>query len=49
VTKEDEPSGGLSAGLPSALPRAVCDELVRFVDDLDDAVSLVFGEDIWLK
>ncbi len=113
VTKEDEPSGGLSAGLPSALaflsvfldrtvpqdaassgvlvadshdvlvvrpvgeaeykvrgaynrnlrtlilpegnrrdlassplvPAAICDELVRFVPDLDAAVTLVFGEE----
>ncbi len=117
VTKEDEPSGGLSAGLPSALaflsafldrplpqdvassgvlvadahdvlvvrpvgeadlkvrgaynrdlrllllpegnradlqnsplvPRAVSDELVRFVSNLDQAVSLVFGEEVWLS
>jgi tetratricopeptide (TPR) repeat protein len=117
VTKEDEPSGGLSAGLPTALaflstflqrpvpqdiafsgvliadshdalvvrsvgeaeykvkgaynrslrmvvlpaenradlienpqvPRAVCDEIVRFAHNLDDAVTLTFGEDIWLK
>ncbi len=116
VTKEDEPSSGPSAGLPSALaflsvfldrpvpqdlassgvlvadahdvlvvrpvaevelkvrgaynrdlrllllpaanradlvdspyvPRAVVGELVRFVSDLDGAVSLVFGEEIWL-
>lgn len=117
VTKEDEPSGGLSAGLPSALallsvfidrpvpqdiaasgtlvadahdvlvvarvgeaefkvrgaynrnlrqvllpegsrgdvershqvPRAICDELVHFVSDLDGAVSQVFGADVWVE
>jgi hypothetical protein len=116
VTKEDEPSGGVSAGLPTALalisafidrpvpqdiaasgalvadahdvlvvarvgeaefkvrgaynrnlravllpegsradvershhvPRAICDELVVFVEDLDAAVSFVFGDDVWL-
>lgn len=57
VTKEDEPSGGLSAGLPTALrrevlasprvPAVVSLELVRFVSDLDEAVPLVFGEEIW--
>ena len=117
VTKEDEPSGGLSAGLPSALaflsafidrpvpqdiaasgtlvtdahdvlvvarvgeaefkvrgaynrnlrcvllpegsradvershhvPRAVVDDLVRFVGDLDAAVSFIFGDDVWVR
>jgi len=116
VTKEDEPSGGLSAGLPTALaflsvfldrplpqdvassgiliadahdvqivrpvgepeykvrgaynrnlrmlllpegnreeltrtaqvPRAIVEELVRFVSDLDQAAALVFGEDLWM-
>jgi tetratricopeptide (TPR) repeat protein len=116
VTKEDEPSGGLSAGLPTALaflsvfldrplpqdvassgvliadahdvqvvsavgepeykvrgacnrnlraillpegnreellrtpqvPRGIVREIVRFVRDLDQALSLVFGEEIWL-
>jgi len=115
VTKEDEPSGGLSAGLPTALaflsafldrpvpqdvaatgtlvadahdvlvvrgvgepeykvrgaynrnlrmllvpaenrrelaktplvPRVVIGELVRYVGSFDEAVSLVFGDDIW--
>ena len=115
VTKEDEPSGGLSAGLPTALaflsafldrpvpqdlaasgtlvadahdvlvvkgvgeaeykvrgaynrnlrmlllpaenrrdlaktplvPRAVTDSLVRWVSSFDEAVSLVFGEEVW--
>lgn len=115
VTKEDEPSGGLSAGLPTALaflsvflqrpvpsdiassgvivadahdvlevrligdaeykvrgaynanvrtlllpaanrpalgatplvPRAICDEIVRFVPNLDAAVKLVFGDDVF--
>lgn len=117
VTKDDEPSGGLSAGLPSALaflsvfldrpvpqdvacsgelvsdshdvlvvkpigepdqkvrgaynrdlrrvilpegnrreleasalvPAAVCGEIVRTVRDLDDAVVLVFGEDVFVR
>jgi tetratricopeptide (TPR) repeat protein len=117
VTKEDEPSGGLSAGLPTALaflsafidrpirqdiassgalvtdahdvlvvtrvgeaefkvrgaynrnlrmvilpeasradvershhvPRAIGEELVRYVPDLDAAVSLVFGDDVWVR
>ena len=117
VTKEDEPSGGVSAGLPTALalisafidrpvpqdiaasgalvadahdvlvvarvgeaefkvrgaynrnlravllpegsradvershhvPRAICDELVVFVEDLDAAVSFVFGNDVWVR
>ena len=117
VTKEDEPSGGLSAGLPSALaflsvfldrpvpqdlassgvlvsdahdvlvlrpvgepeykvrgacnrgltrlilpeenrgelrasslvPGPVCDEIVRFAADLDQAVLLTFGEDIFIE
>ena len=117
VTKEDEPSGGLSAGLPTALaflstflqrpvpqdiafsgvliadshdalvvrsigeaeykvkgaynrslrvivlpaenranrfestqvPRAVCEEIVRFAYTLDDAVRLTFGEGLWLR
>ena len=117
VTKEDEPSGGLSAGLPSALaflsvfldrpvpqniassgvlvadshdvlsvrpvgepeykvrgaynrnlqrlilpvgnrkdlknnprvPAEVCEEIVRYASDLDDAVVLTFGEDIWIR
>jgi tetratricopeptide (TPR) repeat protein len=117
ITKEDEPSGGLSAGLPTAmaflsvflqkpvpqdvaysgvliadshdvlvvravgdveckvkgaynrnlrmlvlpadnrpdmlanshLPKSVCDEIVRYARDLDDAVTLTFGEDVWLK
>jgi tetratricopeptide (TPR) repeat protein len=117
VTKEDEPSGGLSAGLPTALaflsvflnravpqdlaasgvlitdahdvlvvgavgeaefkvrgaynrnlrmvilpeanrrdleysprvPRAVTEEIVRYVSDLDQAVGIVFGEDIWVR
>ncbi|HXU46475.1 MAG TPA: S16 family serine protease, partial [Thermoanaerobaculia bacterium] len=116
VTKEDEPSGGLSAGLPTALaflsvfldrpvpqdlaasgalvadahdvlvvrpvgevelkvrgaynrdlralllpaanrrdledsryvPREVCAELVRFVSNLDQAATCVFGESLWL-
>jgi ATP-dependent Lon protease len=116
VTKEDEPSGGLSAGLPTALaflsvfldrplpqdvassgvliadahdvlvvrpvgepeykvrgaynrnlralllpegnreelrrtpqvPAPIVDEICRFVGDLDRAVSLVFGEEVWL-
>jgi tetratricopeptide (TPR) repeat protein len=116
VTKEDEPSGGQSVGLPSALaflsvflnrpvpqdiassgvlvadshdvevvrpvgdpeykvrgaynrnlsivilpegsrpdlewnplvPRAVCDEIVRYAATLDDAVVLTFGEDVWI-
>ncbi len=115
LTKEDEPSGGLSAGLPTAIaflsvflqravpqdaafsgvviadahdvlvvrkvdevvfkvkgayhrslrvlalpaenradlvhamqvPAVICDEMVRFVRSLDDAVVLTFGEDIW--
>jgi len=115
VTKEDEPSGGLSAGLPTALaclsvflrrpvpqdiassgvviadahnvlvvrhvgeaeykvkaaynrnlrtlilpadnraelaksahvPQAICDDIVRYVAGLDEAVTLVFGEKIW--
>jgi tetratricopeptide (TPR) repeat protein len=115
VTKEDEPSGGLSAGLPSALaflsvflnrpvpqdvactgvlitdshdvlvlkrvgepefkvrgaynrnlrmlilpegnrddlrsnaqvPPAVCDQIVRYAHDLDQAVTLTFGADVW--
>ncbi|HEV8269399.1 MAG TPA: S16 family serine protease, partial [Thermoanaerobaculia bacterium] len=115
ITKEDEPSGGLSAGLPTALaflsvfidrplpqdvassgalvadahdvlvvkgvgeaehkarggynrnlrmlllprenrqnlresplvPPAVCGEMVRYVADLDEAATLVFGDDIW--
>src|SRR5262249_40194469 len=117
VTKEDEPSGGLSAGLPTALaflsvfldrpvpqdmassgvlvadahdvlvlrpvgesdykvrgaanrglarlllpegnrrdlgqsplvPRPVCDELVRYAPDLDAAVVLTFGEDVFVS
>jgi tetratricopeptide (TPR) repeat protein len=117
VTKEDEPSGGLSADLPAALaflsvfldrpapqdvacsgvliadshdvlvlgpvgeaeykvrgaynrnlrmlilpagnrkdlessplvPRAVCDEIVRYASSLEQAVSLTFGEDVWLE
>jgi tetratricopeptide (TPR) repeat protein len=117
VTKEDEPSGGVSGGLPTALalisafidrpvpqdiaasgalvadahdvlvvarvgeaefkvrgaynrnlravllpegsradvershhvPRAICDELVVFVEDLDAAVSFVFGDDVWVR
>ena len=117
VTKEDEPSGGLSAGLPTALaflsvflswpvpqdmastgvlitdahdvlalkpvgepeykvrgaynrnlrmlvlpegnrselalsplvPGAICDEIVRYASTLDEAVTLAFGEDIFLK
>ncbi len=117
VTKEDEPSGGLSAGLPTALaflsvflqrpvpsdvassgilvadahdvlevrlvgdaeykgrgayhahvrtlllpaanrpvlgttplvPKAICDEIVRFVPNLDAAAKLVFGEDVFLE
>lgn len=116
VTKEDEPSGGLSAGLPSALaflsvflqqpvpqdiaysgmivadshdvlvlrrigeaeykvkgaynrnlrvlvlpldnrpdllssrevPRAICEELVRYASSLDEVVRLTFGESIWM-
>lgn len=116
VTKEDEPSGGLSAGLPTALaflsvfldrpvpqdvastgvliadahdvlvvrpvgepehkvrgacnrglsrvilpegnrrdlrgsplvPAAICEEIVRYAPDLDDAVVLTFGEDVWI-
>ncbi|MBX3191621.1 MAG: hypothetical protein KF819_31805 [Labilithrix sp.] len=116
VTKEDEPSGGLSAGLPTALaflsvflqtpvpqdmafsgvviadahdvlvvraiaeaeykvkgayhrnlraivlpadnrhelaqnqqvPRAVCDELVRYAGAFDEAITLTFGSGIWL-
>ncbi|HWL84832.1 MAG TPA: S16 family serine protease [Polyangiaceae bacterium] len=116
VTKEDEPSGGLSAGLPTALaflsvflqcpvpqdmacsgviiadahdvlvlrgvgeaeykvkgayhrnlnaivlprdnqndlaqtqqvPRAIVSELVRFASNLDEAITLTFGEGIWL-
>jgi len=116
VTKEDEPSGGLSAGLPTALaflsvfldralpqdvassgiliadahdvqvvravgepeykvrgacnrnlralllpegnreellrtpqvPRPIVGEIVRFVGDLDQAATLVFGEEIWM-
>jgi predicted Zn-dependent protease len=117
VTKEDEPSSGLSAGLPTALaflsvflnrpvpqdvassgvlvadshdvqvvrpvgepeykvrgaynrnlrmlllpegnrteleesprvPPAVCAEIVHFVSDLDQAASLLFGEDLWVR
>ncbi len=30
------------------VPRAVCDELVLYVRDLDEAVSLVFGNEIWV-
>ena len=116
VTKDDEPSGGLSAGLPTALaflsvvldrpvpqdvastgalvadahdvlvvraigeaehkvrgacnrnlrqvilpegnrpdlegsalvPRAVCDEIVRYAVDFDGAAKLVFGEDVFV-
>ncbi|HKD10596.1 MAG TPA: S16 family serine protease, partial [Thermoanaerobaculia bacterium] len=117
VTKEDEPSGGLSAGLPSALaflsvflnrpipqdlassgiliadahdvlvvkpvaeaeqkvrgaynrnlrrvilpagnrpelvssplvPPAICDEIVAYAGNLDQAVVLTFGDDIWIQ
>jgi ATP-dependent Lon protease len=117
VTKEDEPSGGLSAGLPTALaflsvfldrpipqdvassgvlvtdshdvmvlhavgepeykargaynrnldrlilpvgnrkdlarsplvPPAVCAEIVRYASDLDEAVALIFGEDVFVE
>jgi tetratricopeptide (TPR) repeat protein len=117
VTKEDEPSGGLSAGLPSALaflsvfinwpvpqdvassgvlitdahdvlvlgpvgeaaykvrgaynrnlrllilpfgnrrdlegsplvPDAICGEIVRYAATLDEAVTLTFGEEVWLE
>ncbi|HEV8578911.1 MAG TPA: S16 family serine protease [Thermoanaerobaculia bacterium] len=31
------------------IPRAVREEMVRYVPDLDAAVSLVFGSDIWLR
>src|SRR5262249_49947714 len=33
----------------SQVPQAVCTEAVRFVPDLDAAISLVFGPDIWLR
>ena len=117
ATKEDEPSGGLSAGLPSALaflsvflnrpipqdiassgiliadahdvdvlrpvgevaykvrgaynrnlrrvilpegnraelassplvPAAVCEEIVAYASNLDEAVVLTFGEDVWIQ
>jgi tetratricopeptide (TPR) repeat protein len=117
ITKEDEPSGGLSAGLPSALaflsvflnrpipqdvassgvlvadahdvdvlrpvgeveykvrgaynrnlrlvilptsnrselessalvPASVCAEIVRYAANLDEAVELTFGQDVWLQ
>jgi hypothetical protein len=28
----------------SIVPRTICDEIVRFVSDLDGAVRLVFGD-----
>jgi len=42
---------GNRAGLlaSSQVPQAVCAEAARFVPDLDAAVSLVFGSDIWLR
>ena len=117
ATKEDEPSGGLSAGLPTALaflsvflqrpvpqdmvysgvliadahdvlvvrriaeaeykvkgaynrglrtivlpaenradllgspevPVAICDEIVRYAQNFDDAVTLTFGSDVWTR
>ena len=33
----------------SQVPQAVCAEVARFVPDLDAAVSLVFGPDVWLR
>ena len=31
------------------VPAAVCLEVVRYVCDLDQAVGIVFGEDVWLQ
>ena len=31
------------------VPHTVTAELVRFVGNLDEAVTLVFGEDVWLE
>jgi len=39
--------GALEASL--IIPRAVSDELVRYVSSLDEAVTLAFGPDIWVS
>jgi len=44
------PEGNRAALLAgSQVPQAVCAEVARFVPDLDAAVSLVFGPDVWLR
>ncbi len=44
------PQGNRAGILASSrIPKAVHDEMALYVADLDDAVSLVFGPDIWLR
>jgi len=30
------------------VPPTICDEVVRYVSDLDQAVTLTFGDDVWV-
>jgi hypothetical protein len=31
------------------VPRPVCEEIVRYASSLEQAVDLVFGEDVWME